>query len=205
MITSPLSSSSSPQPSSLSVWLIFFDYFHPCDTSIEPIPPNHNYTYASIERSLSMQFFSIQKEAIDAYVLCFNHYFQRLLPLLYQHMSSEGIVPEMYLMDWIMSLFTKVDDRCWCMDGWVDRGMEGWLSKVCIYIFINYHNHRNHNYYHQHHIIIIITIIINLIIIFIIIIINLIIILYRHYQLKSQHTYGIFIYMKVKDIYYAWH
>ena len=126
----------------------FLDYFHPCDYYHHH--QNHHHTYISIERSLSMQFFSIQKEAIDAYVLCFNHYFKRLLPLLYQHMSSEGIVPEMYLMDWIMSLFTKVDADVW-IDGWMDRGMEGWLSKVCICIIINHHNHRNHHYYHQHH------------------------------------------------------
>ena len=29
------------------------------------------------------------------------------LPLLYQHMSGEGVTSEMFLMDWNMALFTK--------------------------------------------------------------------------------------------------
>lgn len=30
------------------------------------------------------------------------------LPLLYNHMCEEGVTSEMYLMDWNMALFTKV-------------------------------------------------------------------------------------------------
>jgi hypothetical protein len=31
-----------------------------------------------------------------------------MLPLLYEHFRLEGVTSEMFLMDWMMSLFTKV-------------------------------------------------------------------------------------------------
>jgi hypothetical protein len=31
-----------------------------------------------------------------------------MLPLLYEHFRMEGVTSEMFLMDWMMSLFTKV-------------------------------------------------------------------------------------------------
>jgi hypothetical protein len=32
----------------------------------------------------------------------------QMLPLLYEHFRLEGVTSEMFLMDWMMSLFTKV-------------------------------------------------------------------------------------------------
>lgn len=32
----------------------------------------------------------------------------QMLPLLYEHFRQEGVTSEMFLMDWMMSLFTKV-------------------------------------------------------------------------------------------------
>ena len=32
-----------------------------------------------LEQSLTMQFFSIQKQAIESYVLCFNYYFKKVI------------------------------------------------------------------------------------------------------------------------------
>lgn len=79
---------------------------------------------------VNMDFYRLKKEAIDSYVMCFDHFFKKVrglccgyllllitslslsqsLPLLYNHMCEEGVTSEMYLMDWNMALFTKV--RC---------------------------------------------------------------------------------------------
>ena len=55
-----------------------------------------------------MDFYRLKKFAIDAFVLCFDFFFKQHLPLLYMHMKGEGVTSEMYLMDWNLSLFSKV-------------------------------------------------------------------------------------------------
>lgn len=39
--------------------------------------------------------------------MCFDYYFKKLLPLLYNHFRHEDVTSEMFLMDWNLSLFTK--------------------------------------------------------------------------------------------------
>ncbi len=61
-----------------------------------------------LERRISTDFYGLRKRAVDAYVRCFDHFFKKLLPLLFHHLRQEGVTSEMFLMDWNLSLFTKV-------------------------------------------------------------------------------------------------
>eukprot|EP00981_Chlorochromonas_danica_P013757 scaffold6837_cov171-Ochromonas_danica.AAC.4 len=61
-----------------------------------------------MNRRISQDFYCLRKDSIDAYVRCFDHYFKKLLPLLFNHLRAEGVTSEMFLMDWNLSLFTKV-------------------------------------------------------------------------------------------------
>jgi len=60
-----------------------------------------------LNRRNNMDFYLLKKEAIDNYVKCFDYFFEEQLPLLYSHMSAEGLTSEMYLMDWNLALFSK--------------------------------------------------------------------------------------------------
>ena len=60
-----------------------------------------------LNRRNNMDFYLLKKEAIDIYVKCFDYFFEEQLPLLYGHMSGEGLTSEMYLMDWNLALFSK--------------------------------------------------------------------------------------------------
>ena len=52
-------------------------------------------------------FMSLQREHVDAYVACFDHFFQQSLPLLFNHLRSECVSSEMFLLDWYLAMFTK--------------------------------------------------------------------------------------------------
>lgn len=51
--------------------------------------------------------FRLKKEAFDMFVHTFDYFFERLLPYLHYHLKREKVQSEMFLMDWILSLFAK--------------------------------------------------------------------------------------------------
>ncbi len=53
------------------------------------------------------EFYHLQKEALDAYVNCFDYFFEQSLPLLYHHLKREGLSSDMFLLDWHLTLFVK--------------------------------------------------------------------------------------------------
>lgn len=57
-------------------------------------------------RGLS-DFISLQREHVDNYVACFDHFFQQTLPLLFNHLREECVSSEMFLLDWYLAIFTK--------------------------------------------------------------------------------------------------
>lgn len=52
-------------------------------------------------------FFSLERDSINTYVNIFNFFFQKNLPLLYKHLQEEGLSSEMFLMDWLLTMFVK--------------------------------------------------------------------------------------------------
>lgn len=83
-------------------------------------------------RRVNMDFYRLKKEAIDSYVLCFDHFFKKLLPLLYSHMRDEGVTSEMFLMDWNMALFTKALPLEVAAQVWDMYLLEGELYIMCV-------------------------------------------------------------------------
>jgi len=62
------------------------------------------------ESRLLYDFYTVNHISIDNYIRCFDEYFKKLLPLLYNHFQEENVSSRMFLMDWIITLFTKVND-----------------------------------------------------------------------------------------------
>lgn len=60
-----------------------------------------------LNKKIINNFYSLKKNYIDSYVLCFNYFFKKILPLLYNYLQQEDISSEMFLIDWNLSLFTK--------------------------------------------------------------------------------------------------
>ena len=81
---------------------------------------------------VNMDFYRLKKEAIDSYVMCFDHFFKKLLPLLYHHMCAEGVTSEMYLMDWNMALFTKALPLEVAAQVWDMYLFEGEMYIMCV-------------------------------------------------------------------------
>ena len=61
-----------------------------------------------IERRGNQEFYALQRELLENHVSIFDHLFHQHLPLLYSHMMTHEVSSEMYLLDWHLSLFTKV-------------------------------------------------------------------------------------------------
>ena len=53
------------------------------------------------------EFYHLKREALDAYVNCFDYFFEQSLPLLHHHMKREGVSSDMFLLDWHLTLFVK--------------------------------------------------------------------------------------------------
>lgn len=61
-----------------------------------------------IDRRGNLDFYGLQRECIESHVSIFDDLFKKHLPLLYNHMMYHSVASEMYLLDWHLSLFTKV-------------------------------------------------------------------------------------------------
>mmetsp|Transcript_26390 Transcript_26390/g.39161 ORF Transcript_26390/g.39161 Transcript_26390/m.39161 type:complete len:681 (-) Transcript_26390:163-2205(-) len=55
----------------------------------------------------NIDFYKLQKPAINYYVNCFDFFFSQYLPLLHEHFIGEGISSEMFLLDWYLTVFSK--------------------------------------------------------------------------------------------------
>jgi TBC1 domain family member 14 len=52
-------------------------------------------------------FYKLEHSSVTKFVSIFNEYFKNKLPQLYNHMASEQITSEMFLLDWNLTLFSK--------------------------------------------------------------------------------------------------
>jgi hypothetical protein len=53
------------------------------------------------------EFYLLKREALDAYVQCFDYFFEQSLPMLFSHLKKEGVSSDMFLLDWHLTLFVK--------------------------------------------------------------------------------------------------
>ncbi|KAM4623769.1 TBC1 domain family member 12-like isoform 2-T2 [Polymixia lowei] len=78
-----------------------------------------------LNKPCQMAFFRVDHELMLKYFGAFEVFFEENLPRLFGHFQSSGLTPDLYLIDWIFSLYTKplpldVACRVWdvfCRDG----------------------------------------------------------------------------------------
>jgi hypothetical protein len=61
-----------------------------------------------MSRRGQMDFYRLRSEAVDTFGAVFQHYFEKFLPLLSRHFAQQEITSPMFLVDWNLTLFTKV-------------------------------------------------------------------------------------------------
>ncbi|XP_070782985.1 TBC1 domain family member 12-like [Enoplosus armatus] len=71
-----------------------------------------------INRPCQLAFYRVEHQLMLRYFGAFQVFFEETLPLLFLHFQSSGLTPDLYLMDWILSLYTKplpldVASRVW--------------------------------------------------------------------------------------------
>ncbi|XP_073345484.1 TBC1 domain family member 12-like [Pagrus major] len=60
-----------------------------------------------INRPCQLAFYRVQHQLMFRYFGAFQMCFEETLPRLFLHFQSSGVTPDLYLMDWILSLYTK--------------------------------------------------------------------------------------------------
>ena len=61
-----------------------------------------------MKRRNQLDFYRLNLEAVTSFSEIFNHYFYKYLPLLYRHFNEQGMSHTMFLVDWNLTLFSKV-------------------------------------------------------------------------------------------------
>ncbi|KAM6898367.1 LOW QUALITY PROTEIN: TBC1 domain family member 12-like [Lycodopsis pacificus] len=80
-----------------------------------------------INRPCQLAFYRGDHQLMLRYFGTFQVFFQETLPRLFLHFQSSGVTPDLYLMDWILSLYTKplpLDVACRVWDVFFRDGEE---------------------------------------------------------------------------------
>jgi hypothetical protein len=56
---------------------------------------------------LHFKFFTMSVHDMNAHLLVYQHFFKLYLPSVYQHFQEINLRPDMYLFDWLMTIFTR--------------------------------------------------------------------------------------------------
>lgn len=84
------------------------------------------FTFANtLNRPCQIAFFRLDEEMMKAYFAAFEVFFEENLPRLFAHFKQSNLTPDMYLIDWIFTMFSKslnldTASRVWdvfCRDG----------------------------------------------------------------------------------------
>ncbi|XP_065805327.1 TBC1 domain family member 12 isoform X2 [Labrus bergylta] len=80
-----------------------------------------------INRPCQLAFFRVDHQQMLRYFRCFQVFFEDSLPRLFLHFQSSGVTSDLYLMDWILSLYLKplpLDVACRLWDVFFRDGEE---------------------------------------------------------------------------------
>uniref|UniRef100_A0A671X3N4 Rab-GAP TBC domain-containing protein n=1 Tax=Sparus aurata TaxID=8175 RepID=A0A671X3N4_SPAAU len=80
-----------------------------------------------INRPCQLAFYRVHHQLMFRYFGAFQMFFEETLPRLFLHFQSSGVTPDLYLMDWILSLYTKplpLDVACRVWDVFFRDGEE---------------------------------------------------------------------------------
>lgn len=92
-----------------------------------------------INRQIHFNLFLLDPNIVKSFSMVFDHLFQKYLPQLYQHLLTESISSEIFLLDWALTLFSKampinVAARLW--DVYLLEG-EIFFIKACLGIYLS--------------------------------------------------------------------
>jgi hypothetical protein len=62
----------------------------------------------NLMKSRNLEFYRLNLEAVTSFSQVFNHYFLKYLPLLYRHFNEQGMSHQLFLVDWNLTIFSKV-------------------------------------------------------------------------------------------------
>ncbi|CAH0546443.1 unnamed protein product [Brassicogethes aeneus] len=80
-----------------------------------------------LNQPLHLTAFSLNQPHMDAYYEAYNQLLQLNLPKLYSHFEASGLTPDLYLLDWIYTIFAKampLDIACRVWDIFLRDGYE---------------------------------------------------------------------------------
>jgi len=78
-----------------------------------------------LNRPCQVAFFRLDKNLMQSYFYTYEEFFAENLPKLYIHFQKQGITPDLYIIDWMFTMYTRslpldVASRVWdvfCRDG----------------------------------------------------------------------------------------
>ncbi|XP_023021601.1 TBC1 domain family member 12 [Leptinotarsa decemlineata] len=80
-----------------------------------------------LNQPLHLSAFTLNQEQMQAYYSAYNQVFSYNLPKLYSHFERSGLTPDLYLLDWIYTIFAKampLDIACRVWDVFLRDGYE---------------------------------------------------------------------------------
>ncbi|XP_066154904.1 TBC1 domain family member 12-like [Euwallacea fornicatus] len=80
-----------------------------------------------LNQPLHQAAFTLNQTQMNAYYSAYNEVFNSQLPKLYEHFESSGLTPDLYLLDWIYTVFAKampLDVACRVWDVFLRDGYE---------------------------------------------------------------------------------
>lgn len=60
-----------------------------------------------LNRPLHLAAFTLNQRQMQAYYSAYNEVFEYNLPKLYSHFENSGLTPDLYLLDWVYTVFSK--------------------------------------------------------------------------------------------------
>lgn len=80
-----------------------------------------------LNKPLHLSAFTLNQQQMQAYYKAYNQVFNYNLPKLYEHFQSSGLTPDLYLLDWIYTIYAKampLDVACRVWDIFLRDGYE---------------------------------------------------------------------------------
>ncbi|XP_030750866.1 TBC1 domain family member 12-like [Sitophilus oryzae] len=80
-----------------------------------------------LNQPLHLSAFTLNQDQMNAYYAAYNQVFNSNLPRLYSHFENAGLTPDLYLLDWIYTVFAKampLDVACRVWDLFLRDGYE---------------------------------------------------------------------------------
>ncbi|XP_071827677.1 TBC1 domain family member 12-like isoform X2 [Apostichopus japonicus] len=104
-------------------------------------PPQAFHCFANLlNKSCQLAFFRLDQQVMHAYFATYEEYFQENMPRLYEHFQEQKLTPDIYIIDWMYTLYIKsmpLDVACVILDVFFRDGEE-FLFRTALGILRHY-------------------------------------------------------------------